>query len=597
MASRPLGTLRRALALLPREMRGRWAALVPLLVLTAVLEAASAAAIFGLVRIVADPAHAAAMPIVGRILRALPPLEPSGTIVLFAAFVGLFFAAKNALGAFTAWAQARCLQDATAATSVALVRSYLEAPWAFHLSRRSTDLVHDAHQAVERIYKTVIAPALGILTEGLVALGIVTVLLVAAPRVTVVAVTVLLALSFVLVRVTRGALMRLGARFDRLSATALRRVQQALGAVKELKVLGRERGALDLYAADRRALADVGARYGGVSSLPRLVVETVFVCGALIVVILLTARGGTAADTVPLLGLYAYAGFRVIPSANRIIWMIGEMRYGTAAVDRVSRDLRALAGTPAATTGACTFEDRLAMERVSFAHDGDGRSVLHDVGLVLRRGEWLGVVGATGAGKSTLVDLIVGLLTPTEGCITIDGIDVRSCTTAWQRLIGYVPQSVFLVDDTLRRNVALGLPDADIDESRVRTALRLAQLEALVSTLPAGLDTPVRDLRLSGGERQRVGIARALYGKPRVLVFDEATSALDGATEAALAEALRALPGGVTMLLVAHRTTSVRRCDRVVLLHGGRILDTGSVDELAARSAEFRALAAMPDEP
>ena len=450
-----LGTLRRALALLPPEMRGRWAALVPLLVLTAVLEAASAAAVFALVRVVADPAHAAAMPVVGAILRELPPIEPSGTIVLVAALVGLFFAAKNALGVFTAWAQARCLQDATAATSVALVRAYLAAPWRFHLARRSTDLVHDAHQAVDRIYRTVMATALGILTEGLVALGIVAVLLAAAAPATVVAVTVLLALSFVLVRVTRGALVRLGARFDRASAVALRRAQQVLGAVKELKILGRERGALEVYATDRRALADVGARYSGVSSIPRLVVEMVFV----------------------------------------------------------------------------------------------------------------------------------------------DGVDLRRCAPAWQRLIGYVPQSVFLVDDTLRRNVALGVPDGDIDESRVRTALRVAQLEPLVSSLPAGLDTPVRDLRLSGGERQRVGIARALYGEPRVLVFDEATSALDGATEAALADALRTLQGGVTMLLVAHRTTSVRRCDRVVMLHEGRIADTGSVDELAARSAEFRALAAMPDEP
>jgi len=592
-----LGTLRRALALLPPEMRGRWAALVPLLVLTAVLEAASAAAVFALVRVVADPAHAAAMPVVGAILRELPPIEPSGTIVLVAALVGLFFAAKNALGVFTAWAQARCLQDATAATSVALVRAYLAAPWRFHLARRSTDLVHDAHQAVDRIYRTVMATALGILTEGLVALGIVAVLLAAAAPATVVAVTVLLALSFVLVRVTRGALVRLGARFDRASAMALRRAQQVLGAVKELKILGRERGALEVYATDRRALADVGARYSGVSSIPRLVVEMVFVCGALVVVIVLTARGGTAAETVPLLGLYAYAGFRVIPSANRIIWMIGEMRYGTAAVDRVSRDLRALAETPPAPTRACTFDDRLVVEGVSFAHDADGRSVLHDVDIVLRRGEWLGVVGATGAGKSTLVDLVVGLLEPTHGRITVDGVDLRRCAPAWQRLIGYVPQSVFLVDDTLRRNVALGVPDGDIDESRDRTALRLAQLEPLVSSLPAGLDTPVRDLRLSGGERQRVGIARALYGEPRVLVFDEATSALDGATEAALADALRTLQGGVTMLLVAHRTTSVRRCDRVVMLHEGRIVDTGSVDELAARSAEFRALAAMPDEP
>ena len=591
-----LGTLRRCLVLLPAEMRARWAALVPLMVLGAVLEAASAAAIFALVRVVTDPLQASALPVLGPLLRRLPPLAPATTIVLFAGLVGLFYAVKNGLGAVSVWAQARCVQDATAATSVALVRGYLGAPWRFHLQHASSDLVHDAHQAVERIYRSVMAPALGIVTEGLVALGIVAVLFAAAPVVTSVAVTALLAISLLLLRLTRGATVRLGARFDRLTATALRHVQQTLGAVKELKVLGRERGPLAVYAADRRALADVGVRYGTLAALPRLVIETVFVAGALLVVMLLTARGGTAAETVPLLGLYAYAGFRVIPSANRIVWMIAEIRYGSAAVDRVYRDVRALAAAPPAVGGHLTFHDRLALERVSYGH-GAGECVLHAVDLVVRRGECLGIVGPTGAGKSTLCDLLVGLLEPTEGRITVDGVDLRSCTAAWQRQLGYVPQTVSLLDDTLRRNVALGVPDGEIDEPRLRTAIRLAELEPLVATLPAGLDTLIgeADVRVSGGERQRIGIARALYGEPRVLVFDEATSALDGATETALTDALRALRG-LTMIIVAHRLTSVRHCDRLAVLHEGRIVDTGTIGDLERRSAEFRALAAMPGE-
>jgi ATP-binding cassette subfamily C protein len=567
---------------------------VPLVLLTALFEAAGAAAVFGLIRVLTDPAQATALPVAGALLRRLPPLEPRATVVLFALSVALFYALKNGLGALSAWAQARCVRDSTAATSTALLRGYLAAPWSFHLRRNSAELIHDAHQAVERVYTLVMSPALGILTESLVALGIVAVLLVAAPGVTLFAVSVLLSLSLLFLRITRGAAVRLGARLDVHAAASLRHLQQALGAVKELKVLGRERRFADSYAEDQRALARVHRRYATIAALPRLVVETIFVCGALLVVVVLTARGGTGTETVPLLGLYAYAGFRVIPSANRILWLFGEVRFGTPAVERVHRDLAILPAVAPAPTGPCPFVDRLALERVSYVYPADARPLLCDVELVVRRGEAVGIVGPTGAGKSTLVDLVVGLLEPTEGRISVDGVDVRTCLPAWQHQIGYVPQAIYLLDDTLRRNIALGVPDAEIDETRLRAAIGRAQLEAFVAALPQGLDTRVgeRGVRLSGGERQRIGIARALYHEPAVLVFDEATSALDGRTEAALTEALGALRGGTTMLIVAHRLTSVRRCDRLVLLRDGRVADTGSFDELVTRSAEFRALAA-----
>jgi ATP-binding cassette subfamily C protein len=334
-------------------------------------------------------------------------------------------------------------------------------------------------------------------------------------------------------------------------------------------------------------------RYATIVALPRIVVETFFVCGALLVMVLLTdGRSGTGA--VPILALYAYAGFRVIPSVNRILWLMGDIRFGSAAVARVPADLGALRATGSAVNGAGEFRDRLAFEHVTYAHEGTERPSISDVDLVVRRGESIGIVGPTGAGKSTLVDLVVGLLDPTAGRITIDGDDLRAARVGWQRALGYVPQAIFLVDDTVRRNVALGLPDAAIDEACLRDAIRRAQLDAFVATLPDGLDTVVgeRGVRLSGGERQRIGVARALYHRPAVLVLDEGTSALDGPTEAALMDALRGPDRATTMLIVAHRVASVRHCDRLVVLRDGRVRDVGSFDELMARSADFRALAA-----
>ena len=231
---------------------------------------------------------------------------------------------------------------------------------------------------------------------------------------------------------------------------------------------------------------------------------------------------------------------------------------------------------------------------MSYTYVGEREPVLLSVDLAIARGESVGIVGSSGAGKSTLVDVLLGLLAPSAGRITVDGRDIRTALRSWQRHIGYVPQEPFLLDDTLRRNVAFGIADAEIDDRRVDNALRLAQLAEFVATLPDRLETLLgeRGTRLSGGQRQRVAIARALYHEPDVLVFDEATSALDSPTERELIGALEALHGVKTLVVIAHRLTTVRRCDRLALLRDGRVAAIGSYDELLARDAGFRELAA-----
>jgi ATP-binding cassette, subfamily B, bacterial PglK len=325
-------------------------------------------------------------------------------------------------------------------------------------------------------------------------------------------------------------------------------------------------------------------------------VETVFVGGLLLVSLLVTLRHEPS-GALPLLGLYAYAGFRVIPSANRIMTYVNDLRYSRAWIHDLRADLAALPAPPPAPAGAAEpirFGRELALERVSYAYAGAGDAVLTGVELTIARGESIGIVGPSGAGKSTLVDLLLGLLEPTAGRITVDGRDIASALGSWQRHIGYVPQEPFLLDDTIRRNVAFGIADADVDDRRVTTALRRAQLAEFVGGLRDGLDTLLgeRGTRLSGGQRQRVAIARALYHDPEVLVFDEATSALDTTTERELIDSLEALRGVKTLVVIAHRLSTVRRCDRLALLRDGRLADVGSYDELIERDAAFRAMAA-----
>jgi ATP-binding cassette, subfamily B, bacterial PglK len=425
------------------------------------------------------------------------------------------------------------------------------------------------------------------------------VLLAAAPVATLVAGSVLALLVVLVLRWLRRLAQRAGAERHQVERELLQTLQQTFAALKEIKALGREDFFDRAYADQQRRLLSLGFVGVTLQALPPLVIETVFVWGALLVVALLTVSGRVEADGLPLLGLFAYAGFRLIPMANRITWRMNEIRGSAAPVAALDDDCRLLAaGVETEEDGdqeALSLQAAIALERVSYTYPGSAAPALDDVSLTIWRGESIGFVGPTGAGKSTLVDLLVGLLLPSAGRLRIDGVELTAPRgRRWRRRVGYVPQSIVLIDDSLRRNIALGVAERDVDAARLAQAVRIAQLDALVASLPAGLETPLgeRGVRLSGGERQRVGIARALYHDPDVLLLDEATAALDHPTETALGDAIRTLHGDRTVLVVAHRLSTVRACDRIALVVGGRLADCGTFDELLARSAAFRQLAA-----
>jgi ATP-binding cassette subfamily C protein len=321
-------------------------------------------------------------------------------------------------------------------------------------------------------------------------------------------------------------------------------------------------------------------------------------------VITARATGMVQDQLASVLGFFVYVGFRVLPSIHLIVFHLNHMEFGRASIDEVHGDWTRLMGSEVKTERPepMPFRDRLEVDGVSFVYaapeDGSEESPardpsLRDVDLEVRRGESVGIAGSTGAGKSTLVDLLLGLLEPTGGEIRVDGVPIRGRVEAWQRQVGYVPQGVHLIDDTLTRNIALGLRDEEVDAERVAEVARMAQLDELLERLPEGLATVVgeRGVRLSGGERQRVAVARALYRDPEVLVLDEATAALDNRTERELTRAIETLRGRKTLIVVAHRLSTVERCDRVVFLRDGRVADTGPFDELLERCADFRAMA------
>jgi ATP-binding cassette, subfamily B, bacterial PglK len=297
------------------------------------------------------------------------------------------------------------------------------------------------------------------------------------------------------------------------------------------------------------------------------------------------------------LGLFAYVGLRLQPSLRNIVIATNGLKFGAAAVDDVHADLQNFAQTatqPRRTANEkLPFRNTLVLDDVTFRYEGTRQHALKSVQVTIKPGEAIGVCGPTGGGKSTLVDLIVGLQEPTAGRVVVDGNSIHNHLAAWQIQLGVVSQSVFLLDGTLRENIALGIPNDEIDDELVAEAVRLAQLETFIASLPQGLETRVgeRGVRLSGGQRQRVAIARALYRRPSVVVFDEGTSALDNETETELVEALERLRGERTLIMVAHRLTTVRRCDRILVVEDGRISDTGTFDELASRHRLFATFA------
>ena len=587
----------RALRLIPRRRRWQWVALIPLALAAAVLESMGAGVVLTLGTIVAEPARAASLPVVSRIAGWLPSAAPQELIITVTAGVVAFYIARGLLLTLFAWGQETVVQRTASEVARRLLEAYLAAPYVFHLQRHSARLIQAAGVSVEATYSSGLAAAVNFTTEVLTLAGLIAVLAFAAPLATLLSVAIIGVVLLGALFVTRHLAVRDGAEVKRTQEALLQDLQQSLASFKEVRVMGAQRHFLSVFSAHRDRLASVKRRQGALSTAVRVVVESTFVVAILIAVILVTARGASSGSLIGLMALYAYAGFRVVPSANRLILNFSVFQGARPHVEGLWNDFSLLEqltgpGLDGPRAETLPFADRIDLQSVSYSYDGGRGAALHDVSLTIRRGESVGIVGATGAGKSTLADILLGLLDPLSGKVLVDGRDIRGDVGSWQRHIGYVPQGFALLDDTLRRNVAFGRPDTAIDDADVEAALRLAHLTDICPALPQGLDTRLgeRGVRLSGGERQRVAIARALFHNPDVLVFDEATSALDQQTEQAIIRAIDELRGVKTLFVVAHRLSTVRGCDRLVFLEDGRITGEGSYDDLLEQHPAFRGM-------
>ncbi|MGD1867402.1 MAG: ABC transporter ATP-binding protein [Phormidesmis sp.] len=476
-----------------------------------------------------------------------------------------------------------------------LVHTYLNISYLFHLDRNSATLIKNL--AFESIQFTMncLIPLLEIVSNTLVVILLLGLLAITDFSLVLMVLGVLLPVFLIFARVSRRI-----RGWGRIKSTAqggmIRSINHGLGGLKETKVLGCEAYFERDLLTYSKQFSEASTLVDGLQLMPKVAIETVLVVFLILFVLVSQlVLGRSLEELTAVMGVFAVASIRMIPASSQILNAVGRMRAMSYALDMLYKDLKEIEayGVPTAQLmpvsdgrlaqqAASKFDKSVSLQDVTFYYPNTDEPAIENISLDIRKGESIALVGKSGSGKTTLVDIILGLLNPSSGDILVDGQSVYSDLRAWQNLLGYIPQSIFLTDETIAQNIAFGIPKDEIDYDRVTIAVKAAQLEDLIEQLPEGLETMVgeRGMRISGGQRQRVGIARALYYGREILVLDEATSALDSETEKLVSDAINSLAGDKTLIIIAHRVSTIEHCDRVYRLESGRLQQSGTYEEV-----------------
>lgn len=520
---------------------------------------------------------------------------PQFIIVIASGVIAVFVAKALLLTVISFW-QAKFVLEKKTFLKARLFRGYLMSPYTFHLKSDLARMQRNL-ELVDSVMSNSVLQLFYIFTELVLVLCLFLVLLVTYPLLTLLAAGSLGGAFGVFVACTKGRLRTWGEIAGRHKVRMLQQVNQGLGSIKEVKIFGKE----DFFAGHYRHHV---AQYSWqetkaelVSKAPRLFIEVLVVGLVMLGVIYCMWTGKASEKIFVTISLFVVVAVRLMPSMNRISAGWASIRNSSAYFDQIYGDLVASAGVIderlAVDRILLPFQRELRLEAIDFSYEGAECRALDGVSLTVPKNATVGFVGPSGAGKTTVIDIIIGVLKPAQGRVLVDGVDVQGRIRAWQDQIGYIPQAIYLCNESIRQNVAFGIEPEKIDDTKVWRALELAQLDVFVKGLPSGLLTEIgeRGVRLSGGQRQRIGIARALYNDPAVLVMDEATAALDNETERDFMDSLTSLSGSKTILIIAHRLTTVQACDVIFFMKDGKLVSSGRYDQLTAQCQEFRDMA------
>jgi ATP-binding cassette, subfamily B, bacterial PglK len=492
--------------------------------------------------------------------------------------------------ALTSYAQVRFVQMREYTIGKRLIESYLHQPYSWFLSRHSADLGKTILSEVQQLISDGMTPLMELIAKGMVTITLITLLIIVDPILTLIVGLSLSTAYLIIFYFVSKYLNQSGSK--RLINNQLRftTVNEAFGAAKEVKIGGLEQAYIKRFSNAAQIYARVQASQRVIAQLPRFILEGIAFGGILLMILYSMSQTGNFNSALPIISLYVFAGYRLMPAVQQIYEAFTQLTFITPSLDKLYDDLKNLKPfNENQDQDILPFNKSIILKNIHYNYPNASRTILKDISLNISAKSTVGLVGATGSGKTTTVDIILGLLEPQKGTLEIDGKIIRKQNSrSWQRSIGYVPQQIFLADDTIAANIAFGLEPKEINQEAVEKASNIANLhEFVIDELPKKYQTTIgeRGVRLSGGQRQRIGIARALYHNPQLLILDEATSALDNQTEKAVMDAIDNLDKNITIIQIAHRLNTLKKCDKIFLLEKGELKKDAKYDELINASA------------
>jgi len=496
-------------------------------------------------------------------------------------FLILFYFLKTIFLIYLSWFKNKFSFDVLADISQRTFSNYLNREWFFYLNNNSAKLIRDCSTECSIFVNSIFIPFIELFAEILVLFGILTLLILIEPIGTLINFSIFCLFGFVHHKFFKNKVLQLGQDRQQYEYEKLKHLQQGFGALRDIKVLNREDFFLKQYNFSNLQSSNIAAKWTTLQQLPRHFLEFIAVICLITIVLYLIANNSDFTTIVPTLAMFAAASFRLLPSSNRILGALQNIRYGKPSIDLIYKELNS--GLEHSYNDFnkknknLLFNKSICLKNISFKYPSGKGITLDDINITIPKGNFIGIIGQSGAGKSTLVDILLGLLIPDEGTIEIDDNNIVNQTMSWQKKIGYVPQDIYLLDDTLRQNIAFGIPRDKVDNRKVLEAIKLSQLEEFVASLEKGLDTffGERGVRLSGGQLQRIAIARALYRDPEILILDEATSGLDHETESFVMDSVKNLKGVKTIVIITHRLATIMNCDYLYKLNKGKIEEEG----------------------
>ncbi len=591
-----LTALKRLTSLFNRKNKIGFFILICFMFLGAMLETIGVGAIPVFVSVIALPDQILKYPLLKPFLECFDLTTSKQLLIYTGLALFVVFVIKNIYISFVYYFQARFVKNRQVDLSHRLFALYMNAPYSFHLKHDSSELLRNVNLETQRVINGILNPLQTIIMQGLVLTCVSVLLLVTEPVITVFAGILLGTSSGLFLKTLHAKTKKKGQEAQRERQVSIKAINQGLGGIREVLVSGNSNYFIKKFLKSIRRMAKADAFKEVTEKLSQPFLECVIVFGILAVAFTLLFMGRSIESIAPTLALFGAALIRLKSCLNMIVSSLTNLRYNSVAINPIWNDINNLKITAEKNRGSSEIsllKNGIEIINTDYQYPESDRPAIKDITLTIPKAGSIALVGPSGSGKTTLADILLGLLKPGKGSIKADGVDIYDNITEWHQRIGYIPQFIYLLNDTIKNNIAFGLEDSGIDNEKLITAIKTAQLDDFISTLSEGIETVVgeRGIRLSGGQRQRIGIARALYNNPEILVMDEATSALDNTTEDLLIKAIEKLKGARTLIMIAHRLSTIKNCDRLYFMKDGNLVASGSYEELFSKCDEFRKMA------